>query len=178
MTIKKVFHAKYNQVILKLEAQQMILCLCSAHWKADAMLDQVLLWQSEVEAKAPMNDIDSTSSKCPPSKMKDIQPSEPCPVFIPHVSDVRPVAAMKQVLELSPGPKSPSTLHTQKHSKEHCMVSMQKMVGLPRGSDHKYYTHTWCEVWTTDALTTSPCVREPTLCRTKTKNLCLIPYQH
>ena len=69
-TLKKVFHTEYDQAILTLEAQQQILCLCSAHWKVDAMLGEALLWQSEAEAKAMMNDAVSASSKSSRSDTK------------------------------------------------------------------------------------------------------------
>ena len=128
-TLKKVFHTEYDQAILTLEVQQKILHLCSAHWKADAMLGQALLRQSKAEAKATMNNTVSTSSKSFRSDTKVFQPSKPCATFIPGVSDIRNTNAMKQALELSPGPKLPSTSHTQKRSKERAMTSMQNIVG-------------------------------------------------
>ena len=107
-----------------------------------------------------------------PFGTKVFQPLEPCAAFIPGVLDIRNTNAMKQALELSPGFKLPSTSHTQKCSKEHAMTSMQNIVGPPRGSDHKYYTHTGHKVQTTDSAD-YPCAREPTPCRTK--DSCFIP---
>ena len=172
-TLKKVFHTEYDQAILTLEVQQKILHLCSAHWKADAMLGQALLRQSKAEAKATMNNAVSTSSKSFCSDTKVFQPSEPCATFIPGVLDIRNTKAMKRALELSPGPKLPSTSHTQKRSKECAMTSMQNIVGPPRGSDCKYCTCTGHKVRTTDSAD-CPCAREPTPCRTK--DSCFIPY--
>ena len=98
--IKKVFHAEYRKAILDLEAEQNILRLCSAHWKADTMIDQAILWESDTEHKAP------TDGACPTYDMEH-----------PQVSDVVPMKSAKRAFELSPGPKSPSVSRAQKRSK-------------------------------------------------------------
>ena len=101
--IKKVFHAEYRKAILDLEAEHNILRLCSAHWKADTMIDQAILWESDTETK-PLTD-DTCDMEDPP------QPSKP------QVSDVVPMKSAKRVFELCPGPKSPSVSRAQKRSK-------------------------------------------------------------
>ena len=42
-SIKVLFRAEYRDAMLELEAEKRLLCLCSAHWKADAMLGAALL---------------------------------------------------------------------------------------------------------------------------------------
>lgn len=45
------------------------------------------------------------------------------PVATVPVLDVVPVHVVKWVLEMSPGPKSPLAIHTQKHSKDALIIS-------------------------------------------------------
>ena len=54
-------------------------------------------------------------------------PSEPSAAFFPHVSDVVPINVVKRALEMSPGPKSPSAVHTQKRSKDASIVPGKKL---------------------------------------------------
>ncbi|KAH9016465.1 hypothetical protein EDB85DRAFT_2155921 [Lactarius pseudohatsudake] len=106
--IKKHFAADYGRAVLDLEAEQKLLRLCSAHWKADAMITQVFLRRAKAEAEA--NSIHPTS---PQSN----QSLEPPTAFIPQIQEVAPMKAVKRAFELSPGPKSPSASHAQKRSK-------------------------------------------------------------
>jgi hypothetical protein len=116
-TLKKFFGPEYNQVLLKLEAHSKLLCLCSAHWKADHMIGQALLNQGNADA-----DVDTMAPLGLPSSSlshsNKALPSEPYSAFVLQVSDVPPINAVKQALEQSPGPKLPSAVHTQKRSRE------------------------------------------------------------
>ncbi|KAI9436681.1 hypothetical protein H4582DRAFT_2078351 [Lactarius indigo] len=109
--IKKYFTVKYYQAMLDLEAEQKLLHLCSAHWKADALITQVFLRQNDVKVGAVMNSAHATS---PQSN----HPLELLTVLIPQIQEVVPMNTVKWALELSPGPKSPTALHTQKRSKD------------------------------------------------------------
>ncbi|KAF8264716.1 hypothetical protein EI94DRAFT_1703023 [Lactarius quietus] len=125
-TLKKTFGVEYRQVILDLEAEQKILRLCSAHWKADAVIGQALLQHSKVEAKAASN-----CTAKPSSEVKDSQPSEPLAAFVLQASARN---AVKWGFVQSPGPKSPSAaLPPQKRIRD--VVSGKKTTGHPRCYD-------------------------------------------
>ncbi|KAF8264808.1 hypothetical protein EI94DRAFT_1805298 [Lactarius quietus] len=49
--IQKWFKTEYSQAIFELEAEQKLLHLCAGHWKADNMIGQGFLWQSDAELK-------------------------------------------------------------------------------------------------------------------------------
>ena len=110
---KKLFKEEYYQAILELEAQQPLLRLCSAHWKADTLVGQAFLWRNEGGNVAMC----ATSLNYNTSDANDFQPLEP-----PQQDEV-PVQTLKCTFELSPGPKSPSALHTQKHCKDNFQLS-------------------------------------------------------
>ena len=145
-TLRKTFGVEYRQAVLNLEAEQKILRLCSAHWKADAVIGQALLRRSEMEAKAGSNRTTSKSS----SRAKNSQPLEQFASFVPQDSAAN---TAKRGFEMSPGPKSPSALHTQKRGK--------KTAGLPKRSDRKHCS--CCEV---ELLTSRISTGEATPCRT------------
>jgi hypothetical protein len=127
-TLKKFFEPEYNQALLELEAHSKLLRLCSAHWKADHMIGQVLLNQGD--ADVDKDTTAPTAPHCVPSSYlshpNKALPSDPYSAFIPQVSDVAPVSVAKWALELSPGPKSPSAVHTQKRSKDTSIVPGKK----------------------------------------------------
>ncbi|KAH9011340.1 hypothetical protein EDB85DRAFT_2160067 [Lactarius pseudohatsudake] len=108
MFIKKHFAADYGRAVLDLEAEQKLLRLCSAHWKADAMITQVFLRRAKAEAEA---------NSVRPTSPQSNQSLEPPTAFIPQIQEVAPMKAAKRAFELSPGPKSPSASHAQKRSK-------------------------------------------------------------
>ncbi|KAI9446255.1 hypothetical protein H4582DRAFT_2069590 [Lactarius indigo] len=122
--IKKYFTAEHYRAVLDLEAEQKLLCLCSAHWKADAFITQVFLRRSKEKAMAAMNAAPATS---PQSNLS----LEPPTAFVPQIQEVAPMNLTKRALELSPGPKSPSASHTQKCNKDNHVpaVSGQKTIG-------------------------------------------------
>ena len=103
--IRTAFSAEYQAALLKLEAQQPLLRLCAAHWKAEAMICSVLARRKE------------------PQEPQEPQP--PVPSRAALTTGVWDTAPTKRALELSPGPKSPSASHTQKRSKDG-MPSRQK----------------------------------------------------
>ncbi len=79
-----------------------------------------------------------------PSDVKGSQSSEPSfTAPIPQVWDVAPVNAAKHALELSPGPKSPSALHAQKHSKDDTILFGQKTMGSSVSSNLREYSIRW-----------------------------------
>lgn len=130
-TLKKFFEPEYNSAILTLEAHSdlsKILRLCSAHWKADQMIGQTFLRKVEMDAKAP--------TPAPPFSLPSSNtlglPSKPCAASIPAPSN-----APKRALELSPGPKSPSAVHTQKRSKDNSIVPGKRSMGPPTRSDRE-----------------------------------------
>ena len=109
---RKFFKEEYYQAILELETQHPLLRLCSAHWKADALIGQAFLRRNEggkVATRAPSN--------CNVSDVVNSHLPEP------PQQNVAPVKASKRTLELSPGPKSPSALHTQKRCKDNIRPS-------------------------------------------------------
>ncbi|KAH8979001.1 hypothetical protein EDB92DRAFT_1906509 [Lactarius akahatsu] len=114
--IKKYFMAEHYQAVLDLEAEQKLLRLCSAHWKADAFITK--------KVRAVMNSTPATSPQFS-------QSPEPPIASIPQIQEVAPMKATKWALELSPSPKSPSASHTQKRNKDNTVlvVSGQKTVG-------------------------------------------------
>ena len=132
VTLKKFFEPEYKQALLELEAQNTLLRLCSAHWKADQMIGQALLHQSDAETKAP------NVPHPAPSSFPDTGglPSEPYAAFIPQDSDVTSTKnTAKQTHELSPGPKSPSVVRAQKRIKDNSIVPGKKIMGPAIGSD-------------------------------------------
>ena len=110
---KNLFKEEYYQTILKLEAQQPLLRLCSAHWKADALVGQAFLRQNEGGNVATR----ATSLNYNTSDANNFQPLEP-----PQQDEV-PVRTSKHTFKLSPGPKSPSALRTQKRCKDNFQLS-------------------------------------------------------
>ncbi|KAI9434415.1 hypothetical protein H4582DRAFT_1793231, partial [Lactarius indigo] len=130
--IKHLFKAEYDRAILELEAEQRLLRLCYAHWKADTMIGQVFVRRNEVDAKAASNRARATSSR--PSD----DTSEPPLAPVPQVWDIAPVNMAKRAFELSPGPKSPSASQAQKCSKDGVSLSGQKTTGPSVPSNCKY----------------------------------------
>ncbi|KAI9446301.1 hypothetical protein H4582DRAFT_2052374 [Lactarius indigo] len=121
--IKNLFKPEYDRAILELEAEQRLLRLCYAHWKADVLIGQVFTRRNEAEGKAASNRARAASSFPPDAT------SEPPTAPIPQVWNVAPVNVAKRALELSPGPKSPSASQVQKRSKDGIAPSVQKTVG-------------------------------------------------
>ena len=100
-TLKKYFEPEYNQVCLRLEAHSKPLCLCSAHWKADHMIGQARLSPENHDVDV---DVDLTALVAPQQPLWMLCPSK-----------------------MSPGLKSPSAVHTQKHSKDALIVPGKKL---------------------------------------------------
>ncbi|KAH9011010.1 hypothetical protein EDB85DRAFT_2160443 [Lactarius pseudohatsudake] len=123
--IKKHFAAEYGQAVLDLEAEQKLLRLCSAHWKADAMITKIFVQRAKAEAEAKAK---AEANSAPPTSPQSNQSLEPPTAFIPQIQEVAPMKAAKRAFELSPGPKSPSASHAQKRSKDNTVpvVSRQK----------------------------------------------------
>ena len=111
-TLQKTFGAKYCQAVLNLEAEQKILWLCSAHWKADARIGQALLRRSEMEAKTTSNCTTSNSSSCAKN-------SQPLKQFAPFIWQVSAANTAKQGFKMSPGPKSFGTAHSKAQEEDH-----------------------------------------------------------
>lgn len=130
--IKKWFKAKYSQAILELEAEQLYPCLCSAHWKADNMIGQAFLHHSDAECRHHTQEGPPNHGELPAA-----------PILVLRVATIN---VAKCAFELSPGPKSPLALHTQKCSKDKSKNSGQKnkdpLVVL---SSHKYSLH-WSSI--------------------------------
>ncbi|KAH8997728.1 hypothetical protein EDB86DRAFT_3076549 [Lactarius hatsudake] len=130
--IKKFFPNEYDQAILDLEVEQKVLRLCSAHWKADAVVTKVF---QRLEAKATAEAEAAAAAAAgfarapsPHSNLSNnLYPPAPT-ASIPRHQEVAPMNAAKRALELSPGPKSPSASHAQKRSKDN-LASGQKTVG-------------------------------------------------
>ncbi|KAI9430019.1 hypothetical protein H4582DRAFT_2064265 [Lactarius indigo] len=114
--IKNLFKPEYDRTILELEAEQRLLHLCYAHWKAGVLIGQA-------KGKAASNRTCAASSFPPDAT------SEPPTAPIPQVWNVAPVNVAKHALKLSPGPKSPSALQVQKRSKDGIAPSVQKTMG-------------------------------------------------
>ena len=127
--LKSLFPAKFSQAILQLKAKHTDLHLCSAHWKAEAIISQIFL----TGTGKPI--VDSCSALI----FSPSEPSPASPMSAPlnlQVMDVVPMNVAKHALELSPGPKSPSALQTQKRSKDDTISVGQKMTGLSVLSNH------------------------------------------
>ena len=114
---QKWFPDEFNQAVLQLEAQKPLLRLCSAHWKAEAMI--TLLLQNEGGGKEPASD-----PPLHPSDANRFQFQQATPILPASVAAPSNVA--KRALEFSPGPKSPSASRTQKRSKGDGVPSGQK----------------------------------------------------
>ena len=126
----KWFLDEFNQAVLDLEAQKTILRLCSAHWKAEAMITLVLQNQNEGSGRAS-----ASTTSLDPSNANGFQFQEPWQATpIPPASGVAPSSAAKRALEFSPGPKSPSALHTQKRSKDDAVLPGRKTASSQRPS--------------------------------------------
>ncbi|KAF8259352.1 hypothetical protein EI94DRAFT_1707172 [Lactarius quietus] len=123
--IKVVFNVEYQQAVLELEAEQTLLRLCSAHWKAECMIAQAFQWRSNALSKATAN-CKHTHTPSDTFDGLDLQLPEPPTAPIMHISNVVPLNVVKCALELSAGPKSPSALQAQKHSKDDSIISRQK----------------------------------------------------
>lgn len=124
-TFLKYFEPEYYRAVLELEAHSKILRLASAHWKADHMIGQALLNQSDADVDVDV-DVDPMAPAAPHlTRSLPNFPSEPSAAFVTHISDVVPVAA-KRALEMSPGPKSPSAVHIQKRTKDASIVAGKK----------------------------------------------------
>ncbi|KAF8273755.1 hypothetical protein EI94DRAFT_1794796 [Lactarius quietus] len=105
--LSKWFLAEYDQAILELEAQQMILHL------------QMLLLQSETGSKdTPHNVASANSAPTAPTYIAPMAPANTAPVA--------PTNTAKHVFEHSPGPKSPSVQHVQKRSKDEAAFTQWK----------------------------------------------------
>ncbi|KAF8262989.1 hypothetical protein EI94DRAFT_1704351 [Lactarius quietus] len=117
--LRKWFLAEYDQATLELEAQQTILHLCSAHWKADTLIRQMLLQRSETGSKDTPHNVASANSA-------PTAPTNIAPMARTNTAPVAPVNTTKRVFEHSPGPKSPSALHVQKRSKDEAALTQQK----------------------------------------------------
>ncbi|KAF8258753.1 hypothetical protein EI94DRAFT_1814655 [Lactarius quietus] len=139
--IKAVFNVEYQQAVLELEAEQMLLRLCLAHWKAECMIAQAFQRRSDALSKATAN-CKHTHTPSDTFDGLDLQFLEPPTVPIVHVLNVVPLNVVKRALELSPGPKSPSASQAQKRSKDDSIISRQKTVNssLPFHELHNYLT--------------------------------------
>lgn len=128
--LKNTFTAEYCQAILDLEAEQKLLRLCSAHWKADAMIGQAFSRRSEAEARAAR----STSIQMNP--FDDHQPPDPS-ALLSQNKEVAFANKAKRSLEWSPGPKSPSASQAHKRSN-----TGQKNTGSRGPSNRKFFYST------------------------------------
>ena len=109
--LKTNSYLHYHQVLLDLEADQKLLHLCAAHWNADTLIGQALMQQNVVEKTKANNFAHAASNS---------QPLGPLASLVPSVLSVA-----KQVLDWSPGPKSPTTSQASKHSKESAVSRKQ-----------------------------------------------------
>ena len=142
--IKENFPAKFHQALLDLEAEHILLYLCSYHWKAEAMIGQAFLWQNDQGG----NDEDlegmchgPTSSNANLLKVDAMfsQPLPPKPSQIAlttHVQDAPPPNVAKCAYQMSPGPKSPLASHVQKCSRDNARLSAKQAMGPPVPSSH------------------------------------------
>jgi hypothetical protein len=120
--IKSLFYNEFCRAMLELEAEKKELCLCTGHWKAEVMLGQALLQQNSVtegNAAKSVLSVPSTSAsvKAPPPLQQQQLPTVPLNIW-----DTAPMKASKWALESSPGPKSPSVTHAQKHTKDNTLL--------------------------------------------------------
>ena len=128
---KTKFNDQYREAILELEAKEPILRLCAAHWKAEVMISQSFLRRSQETSKA------ARGRSVVPSEVNSSQLPEPLPaVPIPMVWDSAPTNTSKRALEMSPGPKSPSSSHTQKRTKDNITQKVSSSL-VPPG---EYYS--------------------------------------
>ncbi len=105
-------------MLLDLEAKHKLLRLCSAHWKADTFIGQIL----------KNLDLPTKSSKS--SNSLDVEGSQREESLPPaRVRNLAPMHVAKHTLELSPGPKSPSVSCAQKRTKDGSSLSTQKTTG-------------------------------------------------
>ena len=133
--IKENFPAKFCQALLDLEAEHTLLCLCSCHWKAEAMIGQAFLQRDDQGGDD--EDLEGmhhgpTSSNVNLLKVDTMfsQPPKPSQIVpITHVQDVPPPNVAKHAYQMSPGPKSPSASHIQKHSRDSARLSAQQATG-------------------------------------------------
>ncbi|KAH9024041.1 hypothetical protein EDB83DRAFT_2320137 [Lactarius deliciosus] len=120
-SVKNLFKTEFDRAVLKLEAEQRLLHLCSNHWKAVALIGKMFSVRNEAEA---------SNRTCATSSMPPDDTQSPPTAPIPQVWDAAPVNVAKRALELSPGPKSPSASHVQKRSKDRVIaLSGQKTTG-------------------------------------------------
>ncbi|KAH9025244.1 hypothetical protein EDB84DRAFT_1243747, partial [Lactarius hengduanensis] len=94
--IKKHFAAEYGQAVLDLEAEQKLLRLCSAHWKADAMITKIFVQRAKAEAEAKAK---AEANSAPPTSPQSNQSLEPPTAFIPQIQEVAPMKAAKRAFE-------------------------------------------------------------------------------
>ena len=135
--IKENFPAKFCQALLNLEAEHTLFCLCSCHWKAEAMISQAFLQQNDqggddedlegmhhgpTSSNMNLLKVDATFSQ--PLKLSQI-------ALITHVQDVPPPNVVKRAYQMSPGPKSPLASHVQKCSRDSARLSAQQATGPP-----------------------------------------------
>jgi hypothetical protein len=131
--IKTVFLTEFRQAMFELEAEQKLFRLCSGHWKADAMISQALLRRSEAQSKS-QRERDRSSNPPDPNDSWPPAPSH----SIPRASDRAPANAAKRALDLSPGPKSPSMMRTQKRSKDDIVHPRQPTTNLVPSNNSKF----------------------------------------
>ena len=130
---KSLFPAEFTQAILHLEARHTVLRLCSAHWKAETVINQMFLRRSVKDVAA------APRSASVFSNLSDPSPTVAAPP-IPPASNVAPVNAAKRALELSPGPKSPSASQAQKRSRDNTKIFGQKTTGFSMPSNNRMCT--------------------------------------
>ncbi|KAN0129807.1 hypothetical protein V8E53_012377 [Lactarius tabidus] len=130
--LQKWFPEEFNQAILNLEAQQTLLCLCSAHWKAKAMFSLILLQQNKGGDKGSANAIPPDSSNITSSQF----PEPLQTTLILQVHGMAPANTAKHTFECSPGPKSPSASQAQKHSKDDTVPTGWKTASSQGPSDN------------------------------------------
>jgi hypothetical protein len=126
---KSLYPGEFTQAYLQLEVWHPCLHLCSAHWKAETILNQMFLQRSTKDVLVgPCSAL--TSNRLEPSPAVAAPP-------IPPASNVSPVNPAKRALESSPGPKSPSASQVQKHSRDNTTTFGQKMTGFSVPSNNR-----------------------------------------
>ncbi|KAH9008838.1 hypothetical protein EDB83DRAFT_2531450 [Lactarius deliciosus] len=120
--LKKFFPDEYDQAILDIEAEQKVLRLCSAHWKADAVVTGVF---QRLEAKAAAEAAAAAAAAAeaaasaaaaagfaralsPHSNLSNNLYPPASTASIPRHQGVAPMNAAKRALELSPGVTPPA----------------------------------------------------------------------
>lgn len=132
--IKSTFGPQYRQAVLELEAEHKLLRLCSAHWKAEVMIGQAFLRRGDTDSKAAANQTQISSQTLPLNVAADDPPLElPAPTLL-QFRDVAPVNAAKRMLEMSPGPKSPSARQAQKRSRDDTTIRKPSSHSVPQRS--------------------------------------------